>query len=81
MSEKEILDKLEEIEKKVEHIEQMEEAQLKVEEKIEKEEETELEELKEATKKLMFTDITEWQMNIWQNCQYKKEEKEKKDAS
>ncbi len=76
MSEKEIMDKLDEIEKKVEHIEQMEKKQLNEESEIESEEKTELSELKDATRKLQFTNIADWQKNIWQTCPYKKEVKE-----
>ncbi|MFC1722876.1 hypothetical protein ACFL0V_01950 [Nanoarchaeota archaeon] len=76
MSEKEIMDKLDEIEKKVDHIEELEKAQMTETQKIEKEEETALDELKEATKKVQFTDIAEWQKYIWEGCEFKKEVKE-----
>ncbi|HII71369.1 TPA: hypothetical protein HA265_01285 [Candidatus Woesearchaeota archaeon] len=76
MSEKEIMDKLKDIEKRVAHIEEMEEEQLDEEKKIESEEEKELSELKEATRKVQFTDIADWQRYIWEGCKYKKEVKE-----
>jgi len=71
-----ILKKLDEIEKKVEHIEKMEKSQLKEEETIETDEEKELGTLKEATRKKQFENIADWQKYIWQDCKYKKEVKE-----
>ena len=76
MSEKEIMDKLESIEKKVDYIEELEEKQLEEEDKIEKEEEAELKELAEANVKLQFDTVEEWQRYIWQDCVHKKEVKE-----
>ncbi len=71
-----IMNKLEEIEKKVDHIEEMELQQLKEEKKIEADEEKELAELKQATRKKEFDSLDEWQRYIWEGCKYKKEVKD-----